>query len=124
MSENAEQEQALVPAQRRGIEEWVNLGYRGSVILIVVLSGIYALSPVDAVPDILPVIGQIDDIATLAAGGGSVAFLTAIRPLAVAIAKRPVLRAGCITVIAIVGLMMLAGALLVFYGIYLLIDAL
>ena len=124
MSENAEQEKALAPAERRSIEDWVNQSYRGSVITIVILSAIYALSPVDALPDIVPVIGQIDDIATLIAGSSSVAFLTAMRPFAVYIAKRPVLRAGCITVIVITGIMMLVGALAVFYGIYLLIDAL
>ena len=111
MTDANEQEQSLAPTEERSIEQWINQTYRGTIMLIVVLSGIYALSPVDALPDIIPVVGQVDDIATLAAGGSALAFLTAIRPLAIVIAKRPLLRAGCITVIAIAGVLMIAGAL-------------
>jgi len=36
--------------------------------LVPVLVGLYVLSPVDLVPDLLPVLGQLDDLAVVAAG--------------------------------------------------------
>jgi uncharacterized membrane protein YkvA (DUF1232 family) len=39
-----------------------------SKLIIPGLVGIYILSPIDVLPDMLPVLGQIDDIAVLLAG--------------------------------------------------------
>jgi len=36
--------------------------------LVPVLVGLYVLSPVDLVPDLLPVLGQLDDLAVVVAG--------------------------------------------------------
>ena len=36
--------------------------------LVPVLVGLYVLSPIDLVPDLLPVLGQLDDLAIVAAG--------------------------------------------------------
>ena len=39
-----------------------------SLKFVPVLVGLYVLSPVDLVPDLLPVLGQLDDLAVVAAG--------------------------------------------------------
>jgi len=106
------------------LEKWINVTYRGGVLLLVLLSGAYALSPVDAVPDVLLGPGQVDDIAVLLSGGGSVAFLTMLRKIMVIIANRPALRTGCLIVVVFIGGMMLVLSLLAFYGLYSLFSSL
>jgi hypothetical protein len=98
------------------VERYVNLTYRAGIILIIVLSGIYALSPVDTVPDIVPLAGQVDDLAALISGGGAIAFITAIRPFVMAIMKRPVMRAGCLFIAAMTIFMLVGSSIALFYG--------
>lgn len=54
-------------------------GISGSILAILVLTGIYAFSPADAVPDLVPVAGQVNDLAAVLAGGGTLGFLVALR---------------------------------------------
>jgi hypothetical protein len=45
---------------------------------VVLLAGLYAVSPLDLVPDVVPVLGWIDDAGAIALGlGSAIAALTA-----------------------------------------------
>ena len=92
--------------------------------MVVLLSVIYVIFPVDVIPDILVGVGQIDDLAVVASGGGSIASMTIFRHIMAAIFKRPKLRAGCIAITLIGSLVILAGGLLLFFAIYRLITTL
>ena len=52
-------------------------------------------SPLDLIPDVLPVAGQIDDIAAILAGSGSITFLAVLRY----VLRSRVGRWGCLLVI-------------------------
>ncbi|HEX3054230.1 MAG TPA: YkvA family protein [Aggregatilineaceae bacterium] len=67
------------PAQRPISERAFLWGINGSTLGILVLTLIYLFFPVDAIPDFLPFAGQLDDLAAVVAGGGSITFLTIMR---------------------------------------------
>ncbi len=122
VSDAAQDEAPRSPAER--VEHWVNQAYRGGLVSVVVLSFVYAFFPVDVIPDLLLVVGQMDDLAVLLAGGGTAATMTALRPLLITIFRHPMLRAGCLMLGIGSVFVLLAGAVLLFYGIYSLIQAL
>ncbi|MBN1678807.1 MAG: DUF1232 domain-containing protein [Anaerolineae bacterium] len=84
-----------------------NLGINGSILVIIVLTLIYTLSPIDAIPDFIPLAGQADDIAAIAAGSGSVLFLSVLR----LILRNRITRWGCLIVLGLTVL----GTLTVFW---------
>lgn len=90
-------------------------GISGSIIAILILTAIYAFSPIDLVPDVIPIAGQADDIAAILAGGGSITFLTAIRYLL----RSRVGRWGCLLVIVLTSI----GAFTVFWVLMRLLDS-
>lgn len=67
----------------------------------------YALSPIDLIPDFIPVLGYLDDLLIVPAGIWlalrmiPAETLVALRPAAAALAERPVSRAGAAAVIAV-----------------------
>jgi len=63
------------PLSQRAVEWGLNSG----IVAIIALTLIYALFPIDAIPDFIPVAGQADDLAAVFAGGGSVTFLAVMR---------------------------------------------
>lgn len=65
--------------QARNLPWAVDWGTKGSMIIILIVTLLYTLSPLDFVPDIIPVAGQADDLAALLAGGGSLTFLAVLR---------------------------------------------
>ncbi len=91
-----------------------NLGFGSSILVIIALTVLYVLFPIDAVPDIIPVAGQADDLVAILAGGGSVAFMTALRHLLSTRAGRW----GC----AIIGTLSTLGACAVFWALMRLFD--
>ncbi len=91
-------------------------GITGSILAIILLTVIYTLSPIDAVPDFIPLAGQVDDLAAIFAGGGSVTFLAVLR---FAMRSR-VARWGCLLMIVLSAI----GGLTVFVLLVRLFDAL
>jgi len=62
----------------------------GVLYAITLVSAIYIINPIDALPDVIPLIGQVDDAAALITGvlnlaGGTIMFLQGRKPL-----KKPV----------------------------------
>ena len=102
----------LVPQTAERAKRAVDWGVSGSIIAILVLTFIYAFSPVDAVPDIIPVAGQADDVAAIAAGGGSVIFMSLLRYFLRAAVATRVGRWGCAFVLVLAAI----GAVTVFYA--------
>ncbi len=84
-----------------------DMGITGSIVAIIVLTALYVLSPLDFVPDVVPLAGQADDIAVVLAGSGSSLFLAVLR---YALRSR-VGRWGCLVAIALSAL----GALALFW---------
>lgn len=102
----------------------INLAYRVGMFAVLLLSGIYTLSPIDAIPDIIPAAGQADDAAVLVTGGTSAVFMTFARFAMMLILHNRLLRRGCTIGAAIVIPIVIFGALLMFYGLYSLISRL
>lgn len=45
---------------------------KGKAVIVIVLTLVYVVSPIDFIPDFLPVVGQLDDLLALLFGGGQV----------------------------------------------------
>jgi len=107
---------AVIPAQREQqvTRQALDWGISGSIIAILVLTALYAFSPIDFIPDVIPVAGQADDVAAILAGGGSVVFLTALRYLL----RSRVGRWGCLVgiVLAAIGGFVVFSLLIKLFG--------
>jgi len=95
-------------------EQAFDWGISGSILAILLLTALYVLSPVDLIPDVIPVAGQADDIAAVLAGSGSVVFLAVLR---YALRTR-VSRLGCLITIVLASI----GAFVVFWVLLQLLD--
>jgi uncharacterized membrane protein YkvA (DUF1232 family) len=115
------EERALTTREERQIaHRAIDWGVSGSILAIIILTGIYALSPVDAIPDFLPGAGWADDIGAIFAGGGSVIFLTIARYAMLSAIKSRAGRWGCLILIVLAGI----GAFTVFWALLRLFDSL
>jgi hypothetical protein len=116
-----DEERALTPREERQIaRRAIDWGVSGSILAIIILTGLYALSPVDIIPDVLVGPGQVDDIGAIFAGGGSVIFLTVARYLMLNAIKSRAGRWGCLILILLAGI----GAFTVFWVLLRLFDSL
>ncbi|NDJ76298.1 MAG: DUF1232 domain-containing protein [Chloroflexi bacterium] len=96
---------------RRAIDRGTNL----SLIIILVLTALYVISPVDLIPGIIPVAGQADDLAAVVAGGGAASFVAALR----FVLRTRVGRWGC----AVVLVLSMIGACTVFWALLQLVES-
>jgi hypothetical protein len=60
---------------RRAVDSSLVVG----TVLTVITTVLYLLSPIDAVPDLVPIAGQLDDAVAVLLGGGTVGFMTLLR---------------------------------------------
>lgn len=97
------------------VRQALDWGISGSILAILVLTAIYAFSPLDFVPDLIPVAGQADDVAAILSGGGSVLFLTVLRY----VLRSRIGRWGCLIAIALAAI----GAFTVFWLLLRVFDA-
>lgn len=72
------------------------------IILVLALTGLYTVSPLDLLPDVVPVAGQADDIVALLLGGGSVGLLTILRFLVSVLVGDAKARRSCLIILLVV----------------------
>src|SRR5690606_11240148 len=103
-------------AARRAID-W---GTAGGIVTVILLTLLYALSPVDLVPDLIPVAGQADDVVGVTAGTATAGFLAFLRVALRAMLASRIGRKGCVVlglvfgvvgILAFIGLLSLLGAI-------------
>jgi uncharacterized membrane protein YkvA (DUF1232 family) len=106
-----------LPGRRRETpitQQAFDWGISGSILAIVLLTAFYVLSPIDLIPDVIPVAGQADDVAAVLAGGGSVVFLAILRY----VLRTRIGRLGCLITIVLASI----GSFVVFWVLLQLFD--
>lgn len=91
----------------------------GGIITVILLTLLYALSPVDAIPDVIPVAGQADDIVAVTAGTATAGFLAFVRIALRAMLATRIGRKGCVILGAVMGVV----TVLAFVGLAAIISA-
>ncbi len=102
-------------AARRAID-W---GTTGSIVAVILLTLLYVLSPIDAIPDLIPVAGQADDVAAVTAGTATAGILAFLRIVLRAMLASRIGRKGCVILAAVLGIV----GVLAFVGLLSLVNA-
>lgn len=102
-------------AARRAID-W---GTTGSIVAVILLTLLYVLSPIDAIPDLIPVAGQADDVAAVTAGTATAGILAFVRIVLRAMLASRIGRKGCVILAAVLGIV----GVLAFVGLLSLVNA-
>lgn len=90
---------------RRTVDASLVLG----LFLAAITTLIYVFSPVDVLPDILPLLGQVDDLAAALVGGGAMGALMLARVLVGAGLRSAAARRGCLAALLIASIPVLCG---------------
>lgn len=91
----------------------------GGIITVILLTLLYAFSPIDAIPDVIPVAGQADDVIAVTAGTATAGFLAFLRIALRAMLASRIGRKGCIILGAVMGVV----TVLAFVGLAAIISA-
>lgn len=102
-------------AARRAID-WSTTG---GIITVILLTLLYAFSPIDAIPDVIPVAGQVDDVVAVTAGTATAGFLAFLRIALRAMIASRIGRKGCVILGAVMGV----ATVLAFIGLAAIISA-
>lgn len=102
-------------AARRAID-W---GTAGGIVTIILLTLLYAFSPIDAIPDVIPVAGQADDAVAVTAGTATAGFLAFLRIALRAMLASRIGRKGCVILAGVIGVV----TILAFAGLVSIINA-
>ena len=102
-------------AARRAID-W---GTAGGIVTVILLTLLYAISPIDAIPDFIPVAGQADDVVAVTAGTATAGFLAFLRVALRAMLASRIGRKGCVILAAVIGVV----TFLAFAGLISIINA-
>ncbi|NJL94692.1 MAG: DUF1232 domain-containing protein [Anaerolineae bacterium] len=103
---------------------WLRGTYRGSVLLVILMSAAYVVLPVDLIPDVFLGAGQVDDAAAATAGGSTVFFLTMLRVGLQLLLQSRLARAGCAAVVVVLGTLLVALGVISFFLIYRMVESL
>jgi len=91
----------------------------GGIVTIIVLTLLYAVSPIDAIPDVIPIAGQADDVVAITAGTATAGFLAFLRIALRAMLASRIGRKGCVILAAVIGVV----TILAFAGLISIINA-
>lgn len=97
----------------------IDWGTAGGIVTIIVLTLLYAVSPVDVIPDVIPVAGQVDDAVALTAGTATAGVLAFLRIALRSMLASRVGRKGCVILAAAMGVV----TILAFVGLVSLVNA-
>lgn len=107
------------PQQNVTARRAIDWGTTGGIVTIILLTVLYALSPIDAIPDVIPIAGQADDVVAVAAGTATAGFLAFLRIVLRAMLVSRVGRKGCVILAVVMG----AVTILAFIGLAALVNA-
>lgn len=110
---------AVAPQESVAARRAIDWGTAGGIITVILMTLLYAVSPIDVVPDFIPVAGQADDVVAVTAGTATAGFLAFLRVALRAMLVSRIGRKGCVVLGVIFG----AVAILAFVGLLTLLGA-
>jgi len=81
----------------------IDWGTASGIVTLIVLTLLYAISPVDVIPDVVPVAGQVDDAVAITAGTATAGVLAFLRIALRSMLASRVGRKGCVILAAVMG---------------------
>lgn len=109
----------IIPQEHVSARRAIDWSTTGGIITVILLTLLYAFSPIDAIPDVIPVAGQADDVVAVTAGTATAGFLAFLRIALRAMLASRIGRKGCVILGALMGVV----TVLAFVGLAAIISA-